>query len=210
MLEVSFYFYYGCPWTFLASTRLTEVAMRTSARIAWKPILLDLVAQAAGSPGHAPQHPARARYAAKDLGDWAEFCGVRIRHPGPFPRPATWALRGAVIALEDGRIAPYSEHVFQGCFGGMADIDSLDIVTNQAAAAGLDAAAFRRRVQEPRTREVIEGNSRELVARGGFGSPTLFVGDDMYFGNDRMPLVELALTRRGERPLILPGAHGQQ
>ncbi len=210
MAEVSFYFYYGCPWTWLASTRLAEAALRTSARIVWKPILVDLVAQASGAPAHGPTSPARSRYAVKDLADWAAFCGVHIRHPGPFPVPATWALRGAVVALEEGRIAAFSERIFQRCFDVLADIDSLDAVSECAAATGLDASDFRRRVQEPRTRRVLEDNSRELVARGGFGSPTMFVGDDMYFGNDRMPLVELALTRSAERPLIVPGAHGQR
>jgi 2-hydroxychromene-2-carboxylate isomerase len=212
MAVVDFYFYYGCPWTYLASTRLQETAMRTGAQIAWKPVLIEHVQGQPpdGAPaGHAPISPARTRYAAKDLADWAGFCGVEIRRPGPYPLPARWALRGAMVALQEGLIGAYSEKVFGACFGAGADIDSLEVVTGLAVATGMDATDFRRRVQEPGTLRMLEDNSRELVVRGGFGSPTMFVGDDMYFGNDRMPLVELALSRSGERPFVVPGAHGQ-
>jgi 2-hydroxychromene-2-carboxylate isomerase len=210
---VDFYFNYGCPWTYLASVRLREAALRTAARIAWKPILVARVQERvnAGRPvSHAPPvNPARARYAVKDLADWAAFCGVEIRRPGPFPVRADWAVRGAVVAAAEGAIEAFSERVFAACFAEGEDIDSPDVVSRIAVAAGLDAEAFRQRLGATATQVKVEELSDELLARGGFGSPTMFVGGDMYFGNDRMPLVELALSRSGERPLVAPGAHGQ-
>jgi 2-hydroxychromene-2-carboxylate isomerase len=214
MAEVTFYFNYGCPWTYLAATRLQETALRTDSSIVWKPVLIDrvrqLVSGSDASAPHRPVHEARARYDRKDMADWAAYCGVCISRGPPYPVPASWALRGAVVAGEAGVIAPYSERVFAACFGASADIDSPAVVAGIAAEVGLDAAGFSRRVAEPATLARIEGNSTELVARGGFGSPTMFLGEDMYFGNDRMPLLEWALVRGAERPLIAPGAHGQR
>lgn len=211
MVEVEFFFYFGCPWTWFAFARIQETALRTNARIRWRPVLIDRVkaAAAGGGTAHAPAGPAQARYQAKDRDDWARFCGVALRRPPPYPVPAEWSLRGACVADAEGRMAAYAEQVFRACFERQEDIADLDAAVRAAVAVGFDAGDFRRRVSEPATLREIERNSDELVARGGFGSPTMFVGDDMYFGNDRMPLVELALTRAHGRVLVAPGAHGQ-
>lgn len=213
MANVEFFFWYGCPWTYLAFGRLQETAMRTRATIAWKPILLDRVLAAVGSGGRAAAPaPAKARYQAKDLADWVRFCGVTIRMTEPHHVPAEWAARGgiAVLGMAASSMPAYTEAVFRACFADGADIANLDVVTAIAAGTGLDAGAFRRAAEAQASLAVLERNSDELVRRGGFATPTMFVGEDMYHGNDRMPLVEFALTHAAGRPLIVPGAHGQQ
>ena len=186
--------------------------MRTGARIVWRPILVDRVERLVVSPGadsYVEINPVRARYQVKDLTDWARFCGVVLNRPGPFPVRADWALRGAFVAVRNGLAVPYSERIFAACFKAGKDIADLEIVVTAARDAGMDPDRFRHSVGDPASLDWLEQNSAELVARGGFGSPTMFIGEDMYFGNDRMPLVELALSRAAERPLVVPGAHGQ-
>lgn len=209
--QVDFYFYYGCPWTYFAFTRLLETAMRTGAAIAWKPILIDRVRAALpdGGGSHGAQAPYRARYQAKDMADWARFCGVRINRPGPYPVAASAAVRGAAFAIEAGRGAAWGGAVFRACFQDGADIDDAEVVAGLAQAAGLDPDGLRVAIAGDAGLRAAGCWSDELVARGGFGSPTLFVGEDMYFGNDRMPLVEVALHQAGERPFVAPGAHGR-
>lgn len=212
MVDVDFYFYPGCPWTYLAFARLCESAMRTNARVVWKPIQVDRIrrdSSPAGGTGSLARNPARDRYRVKDLQDWARFCGLTIRRPGPFPVAALWAARGAVVAIAAGKAVPYLEAAFRGCFEHGADLDRLDSVVEIAAAGGLEPAGFRAACNDSTTLAIVEAYSDELVARGGFDSPTMFIGDGMYFGNDRMPLVELALSQAAERPLVVPGAHGQ-
>lgn len=213
MADVDFYFCLGCPWSWLAFVRLREAAMRTSARITWKPMLVDRAIRGASPDCSTTQAaimpPARARYVAKDLQDWARFCGVRIRRAGPFPVRAGQATRGAVVAVEAGKAVPYCDAAFRACFEDGADLDDPAVVAAIAARAGLEPGRFAAAVGDAATLRAVEAWSDELVARGGFGSPTMFVGDDMYFGNDRMPLVELALNQAAERPLVAPGAHGQ-
>lgn len=211
MAEVEFFFYLGCPWTYLAFVRLRESATRTGARIAWKPVSIERLRAGSGQPpaSHAVPAGARARYQAKDLADWARFCGIVIRHRGPFPLPASAAMGGAVWAIGAGVPVPYCEAIFQAGFAEGTDLGSVDDVVRVAGGAGLDTTGLRQACASAASTSALAGFSDELLARGGFGSPTMFVGDDMYFGNDRMPLVELALSRAGERQLVVPGAHGQ-
>jgi 2-hydroxychromene-2-carboxylate isomerase len=212
LTQVDFYFYLGCPWTWLAFVRLRETAMRTGAGIVWKPVMVDRVTEASNpaAPGaRAAISPAKLRYHVKDLQDWARFCGVTIATPGPFGAKAGYAVRGAIAAIAAGRAVPYCERVFRARFERGADLDDPDTVAALAVAAGPDERGFRDAVADPASQRAVEALCEELVARGGFGSPTIFVGDDMYFGNDRMPLVELALNLAADQPLVAPGAHSQ-
>jgi len=81
------------------------------------------------------------------------------------------------------------------------------VVLNVAADCGLSGAAFEARLAAIDVLDTIRQNTDELVSRMGFGSPTMFLGDDMYFGHDRMPLLESALMRAIDRPFIAPGEH---
>lgn len=212
MPTVEFFFYAGCPWTYLAFTRLREAAMRAGGAIAWKPVLISRVraaVQGGAMAGQVQAEPARARYQAKDLGDWARFCGVRIGRTGPYPVPADAAQAVAVAAIAAGAGESFMEEAFSAGFERGADLDAPAALARIGQQAGLDVAYVQRALDDAGVRRVLEANSDELVRRGGFDSPTMFIGDDMYFGNDRMPLVELALSRAGSRPLVAPGAHGQ-
>ena len=212
MAQVEFFFSLGCPWTYLAFTRLREAAMRAGGVIVWKPVLSERISRATGEEPAGRDFGAgpRGRYLAKDLEDWARFCGVSISRPPPYPVAAGWAARGAIAALEAGAVARYCESVFAACFSGGANPNELTDVVQIAARSGLDSDGFRRNCMSSEAEKAVEGFSDELVERGGFCSPTMFIGNDMYVGNDRMPLVELALSMAAEHPLIVPGAHGQR
>jgi 2-hydroxychromene-2-carboxylate isomerase len=209
---VEFFFDTSCPWSYLALERVREAAIRTGARVVYRPVLVDDVLRLA-NPGYPEDRsdpvPARARHQAKDLADWAHYCGLTLRRPNPWPLRAEWAQRGAVVAAESaGRTAAYLRTVFAALFADNRDISDLVVVEALATEAGLDAIRFAAGIRDAATRLQVERNGVELVERGGFGTPTLLVGDDLYFGNDRLPLVEAALARQAGMRLILPGAHG--
>lgn len=208
---VEFFFDTSCPWSYLALDRVREAAIRTSAQVVYRPVLVDDVLTAA-NPGFPADRidavPARALYQAKDLADWARYCGLNIRQPTPWPVRAEWAQRGAVVAAEMNRAPAYLAAVFTALFADNRDIGDIHVVSTLATAVGLDAAAFAARIVSTDTLDQLRANGAELVARGGFGTPSLLVGDDLYFGNDRLPLVEAALARTGGMRLVLPGAHG--
>jgi 2-hydroxychromene-2-carboxylate isomerase len=216
---VAFFFDASCPWSYLALDRLREAAIRTGAAIDWRPVLVAEVLGRA-NPGYPADRsdpvPARARYQAKDLADWARYCGLTLRKPRPWPLRPEWAQRGAVVAAELGGsqgAAGYLAAVFAALFTDNRDIGDLGIVVALAVEAGLDRDAFGARIRDERTRRQVDENGAALVAQGGFGTPSFLVtgggeAGDLYFGNDRLPLVEAALARAGSMRLVLPGAHG--
>jgi 2-hydroxychromene-2-carboxylate isomerase len=103
------------------------------------------------------------------------------------------ALRGALVALEHGRISSYSSAVFASYFGDDRDISRDEVLRDLVERVGLDPAEYFDKISRRDYKDRVRANTDECVSRGGFGSPTMFVGDDMYFGNDRLPLVRRAL-----------------
>jgi 2-hydroxychromene-2-carboxylate isomerase len=199
--RLEFFFDCSSPWTYLAFARIHEVAKRTGAVIEWKPVLVGGVFNAVNQDVYerrANPDPRKSKYYAKDLADWARFVGIKIGRPAVFPVNSVKAMRGALIALDDGRLVPYATAVFEAYWGDLLDISRPEILGPVAASVGYDAAAFLKRIEEPALKDRLRANTDDLIARGGYGSPTMFVDrGDMYFGNDRLPLVEAALARAG-------------
>ena len=197
--RIEFYFDCSSPWTYLAFTRIHDVVARTKAQVVWIPVLVGGVFNEVNRDVYerrANPDPRKARYYAKDLADWARFAGIEIGRPPVFPVNAVRAMRGALVALDDAKLVPYAKAVFEAYWGDLLDIGRPDILARIAAGVGYDAQSFLSRIEEPGCKARLKSNTDELIARGGFGSPTMFVdGDDMYFGNDRLPLLEAAVMR---------------
>jgi 2-hydroxychromene-2-carboxylate isomerase len=211
MSVAEFFFDYSCPWTYLACVRLKEATLRTGTAIVWRPILLDTLFEAMDSPLRHERRDAnlaRAAYDAKDLQDWAQYCGLKVSLPADWPVGVEAAACGAIVAVHADRILDYSKRIFRACFEAGEDIGDLERVVAIAREAGLDPHQFREQVQDAATLAQVRKNTKILIERGGFGSPTIFVGDDMFFGNDRMPLIEFALAQTSGRTFVMPGQHG--
>ena len=201
MATLEFFYDVGSPWTYLAFHRIEEVAAEAGARLVWKPILVGGVFNAV-NPGvyaaRANPTKARAEYMAKDLADWARHYGLRIVWPpSVFPVNSVAAMRGVLAAFDAGRGVEFSRAAFEAYWGEDRDLSREDVLADVAARAGLDATDLLERLGTPELKQRLRASTDELVARGGFGSPTIFVdGDDLYFGNDRLCLVREALARR--------------
>ena len=197
--RLEFFFDCSSPWTYLAFTRIHDVLKRTGGAIAWKPILVGGVFNEVNQEVYerrAKPDPRKAQYYAKDLTDWARFAGIKIGRPPVFPVNSVKAMRGALIALDDDKLVSYATAVFEAYWGDLLDISQTEILGRVAQSVGFDGPSFLKRIEDSAVKERLRANTDELIARGGFGSPTMFVdGDDMYFGNDRLPLVEAALAR---------------
>jgi len=192
-------FFYDCssPWTYLAFTKIEEVAARQKAELIWRPILVGGVFNAVNpSVYESRERPvkAKARYYAKDLQDWAHLYGIKIGQPTVFPVNSVKAMRGAFVALEHGRISPYSRRVFESYWGEDRDISKDDVLRDIVRAVDLDEKEYFAKIAAPEYKEKLKANTEELISRGGFGSPSIFVEGEMFFGNDRLVLVEHALA----------------
>ena len=199
MAQLEFFFDCSSPWTYLAFSRIEALAARTGAQIEWRPILVGGVFNKVNMELYemrANPHPVKSKYSTKDLQDWARFCGIKIGWPKVFPVNAVACMRGALVAQDEGVLPAYAWACFETYWGDLKDISQPEILTGICARVGLKPDDFFRRIQEAGVKDRLRANTDELIARGGFGSPTMFVnGDDMYFGNDRLPLVEAALMR---------------
>lgn len=192
-----FFFDISSPWTYLAFTRVEGVAARCGVEIDFKPILVGGVFNAVNESvyeARANPHPVKGRYYVKDLRDWATFCGVTIGQPSVFPLPAAGIMRVALLAQDAGKLVAFSKAAFHAYWGELKDISQPEEITALCEAVGMDAAKTLEAVQSDEVKARLRANTQELIERGGFGSPTMFVNQtDMYFGNDRFELVEAAL-----------------
>jgi 2-hydroxychromene-2-carboxylate isomerase len=193
-------FFYDCssPWTYLAFSRIEDVARRGGAELVWRPILVGGVFNAVNpSVYEGRENPVKpkVRYYDKDLQDWAKLYGLKIIHPTVFPVNSVKAMRGAFVAIEHGKVSPYSRAVFEAYWSHGRDISREEVLRDIVRAAGLDAEEFFRKIAAPEYKEKLRANTDELIERGGFGSPTMFVDGEMFFGNDRLVLVEHRLSR---------------
>ena len=199
MPTLEFFFDCSSPWTYLAFHRIEEVARAAGAELVWRPILVGGVFNAVNDSVYeqrARPVPAKARYHAKDLQDWARLYGLAIGWPSVFPVNSVKAMRGCFVAEEHGLLPRWARAVFEAYWGGDRDISQEAVLEKLAADVGLDGSELLAKIASPPYKDRLRANTDELIARGGFGSPTMFVnGDDMYFGNDRLPLVAAALER---------------
>lgn len=197
MAKIEFFFDCSSPWTYLAFSRIHGVIERTQCQVHWKPILVGGVFNAVNQTVYdrrAAPDPVQGPYYVKDLRDWARYCGVKIGQPPVFPVRAVESMRGAYVALEQDLLVPYAQAVFESYWGELQDISKPSILQSICDRVGLNSASFFERIESPDIKERLRATTQELIDRGGFGSPTMFVNEtDMYFGNDRLPLVEYAL-----------------
>jgi 2-hydroxychromene-2-carboxylate isomerase len=198
---LEFFFDVSSPWTYLAFTRIGDVIARTNAQVAWRPVLVGGVFNAVNREVYerrANPERRKASYYEKDLQDWARLAGINIGKPPVFPVRATAVMRCVIAADEEGKLVPFARAAFEAYWGRLEDISQRDVLIKIARDTGLDAERLLARSENAEVKDRLRSNTDELIARGGFGSPTMFVNrDDMYFGNDRLPLVEAALGRAG-------------
>ena len=197
MAKLELFFDCSSPWTYLAFSRIEALSEETGAELVWRPILVGGVFNAVNASVYeqrAHPVPVKLRYYAKDLQDWARHVGIRIGSPPVFPVNSVRAMRGCFVALDEGILPRYARAVFEAYWGDLADISQPAVLGAIAQRVGLDSEGFFARIEEPAVKQRLRDTTDELMARGGFGSPTMFVdGDDMYFGNDRLELVRRAL-----------------
>jgi 2-hydroxychromene-2-carboxylate isomerase len=195
--QLDFYFDCSSPWTYLAFHAVQPLAAELGAEIAWKPILVGGVFNAVNQTvydNRAKPNPLKQSYMLKDLADWARLYGLRIAFPPKvFPVNSVKCMRGAFHALDEGKLVPYSTAAFEAYWGDDRDIAREEVLADIAAKAGLDRQRFFAAIETDACKQKLRANTDELIARGGFGSPTMFVGSSMFFGNDRLPLVKAAL-----------------
>jgi 2-hydroxychromene-2-carboxylate isomerase len=199
---IEFFFDCSSPWTYLAFHNIQPLVKEFGVEISWRPILVGGVFNAVNREVYARRDnpvPAKAIYLKKDVTDWARSAGLAIKmRPTVFPVNSVKAMRGCIWLGKD--VVPFARAVFEIYWGEDQDISQDAVLTEVCKRVGIDPQKFFVGISEQATKDHLKANTDEVIARGGFGSPTIFVDKtDMYFGNDRLPLVREALQRHKER-----------
>jgi 2-hydroxychromene-2-carboxylate isomerase len=198
--QVEFFFDCSSPWTYLGFEALCTAAREDGFDIIWRPFLVGGVFNTVNPSVYEmrskPVVP-KARYFTKDLHDWINRSGLAIKWtPSIFPVNSARAMRACLVAADASACEAFARRVFQLYWSEDRDISQPDVLAEACAAAGLDAAATLAEADSPERKAQLRANTDELIARGGFGTPTFYVGkDDMYFGQDRIILVREAAAR---------------
>ena len=191
---IEFFFDCSSPWTYLAFHNIQPLAKEFGVEISWRPILVGGIFNTVNPSVYASREapvPLKSRYMKKDLADWARSAGLAIKMPPTvFPVNSVKAMRGCLLLEAEGKLAPFAQAVFEAYWGGDRDISQDAVLSEVCAGVGVDPQRFLAGIAAPAIKDRLKANTEELIRRGGFGTPTIFVdGDDMYFGNDRLPLV---------------------
>ncbi len=193
---VEFLFDVVSPTAYLAYKRLPEIAERTGATIKWTPVFLGGIMKGSGNvpPGIVP---AKGAYMEHDLVRCAARYDIPFTFNHHFP-VNTLMLQRAAVAVLDEQGEDAFRRLIDACFEAMwvegKDLGDPDVVAEVLAEAGFDPNELVARASDPAIKEKLKDNTDGAVARGAFGAPTFFVGNEMYFGQDRLDYVEDALA----------------
>jgi 2-hydroxychromene-2-carboxylate isomerase len=198
---IEFFFDCSSPWTWLALHNIQPMARELGAEIRWRPVLVGGIFNAVNPSVYEFRErgvPAKKAYLKKDLQDWARLAGLDILFPPTlFPVNSVKAMRGCILLEPEGKLVPFAESVFEAYWSRDRDISQDAVLAELCGRVGVDPDRFFAGIAQPTVKAQLKANTDEVIARGGFGSPTIFVGgDDMYFGNDRLVLVREAVLRR--------------
>ena len=195
--------YFDCssPWTWLAFHKLRPLAAELGETVDWKPVLVGGIFNTVNPSVYESRErgvPAKQAYLRKDLMDWARHEDLDIRFPPSiFPINSVKAMRACCWLKPQGLLEAFADAVFRAYWTADRDIAQDAVLADIASALGIDAEALLAAISTPEIKAQLKANTDEAISRGAFGSPTIIVGgDDLYFGNDRLPLVRAAVLRR--------------
>lgn len=193
--SVEFYFDYGSPNAYMAYGRLPAIAARTGARVVPRPMLLGAVLKATNNFSPA-EIPAKRPNSQRDLRRFSNKYAVPYAYNPHFPINTLHLMRGAMAAEASGILERYSAAVWKAMWVDMTNLGDRAAFRRCLAEARIDPDLIEQASATEAVKERLKEVTAAALARGVFGAPTFFVGEEMFFGNDRLCFVEEALTGR--------------
>jgi len=199
MVKFEFFFDCSSPWTYLAFSRIHSILDKYSVKPIWKPILVGGVFNEVNKDIYIQRenpNPRKFKYSRKDMQDWAELSEVKIKWPSIFPVNAVKMMRIAIIAEEENKLVEFASLCFKSYWEDDLNVGDNDILERILKNCGMDPSKTFHSIQKETVKNKLRNNTESLIERGGFGSPTIFINDnDMYFGNDRIELIDYKLNK---------------
>jgi 2-hydroxychromene-2-carboxylate isomerase len=193
--QIEFFFDFGSPTAYLAYTQLSRIAKECGAEIIWRPMLLGGVFKATGNQSPVTIVP-KGKWMWHDMDRWAKRYGVPLAVNPHFPINTLMLMRGAtgLQLREPGRFLKYVDVIYKATWQQSRNLNDPAVVAATLQQEGFDPAALMALVGDPEVKQRLIATTDEAVQRGVFGAPTMFVGSEMFFGQDRLEFVKEALS----------------
>ena len=185
--QIDFYFDLGSPYSYIASMLIDDVAHRGNAKVSWKPFLLGGVFKAVGTTDPPGLHPIKKPYLLKDLQRLSKHLKIPIKMPPDFPVRTVLAMR-TLCGFNADEIPQAANTLYKAYWVNNKDIADPAVVGSLVGREAVERAGMQE------IKDKLFQSTEEAVQRGAFGAPTFFVKDEMFFGHDRLPLLELHLN----------------
>ena len=195
---IEFYFDCSSPWTYLALVEILPLSQRQNIEIIWKPILVGGIFNSVNQDVYQfRENPnvLKLEYSGNDLNLWAKHRKIKISKPKIFPVNSVKAMRGCLFAIQKNCLPLFAKMVCEAYWGEGLDISKETIIVNIAKEAGLSPRDFKQYIYSQEAKDLLMSNSSQLIEKKGFGSPTFFYRDQMFFGNDRLHLLEEVISK---------------
>jgi 2-hydroxychromene-2-carboxylate isomerase len=196
-MQLPFYYDYACPWAYLGSCRVEALFADLGVEVDFRPVQLFSLKESPPTTKPPAMGKRKEAWYYGDLNAWSELVGgdldISPRHL--IERSTRIALKGALVAKDEGRLREYHYPAFRARWAEARDLSDHEVVRELLFGAGLDGDAALARAESPELEERIERDTQDAIARGVFGVPTMFVGDRMFWGNDRFELIRFYLEK---------------
>ena len=193
---LDFWFDFNSPWCFLASLRIAAIANRHRSALRWRPVHLARLIERVDGRRVLEENAAFVNWYQKDLQDWASLAGVVLRYHPRYPLRPSRALRLALHAADTGCAHDFVVRVMRAYWSHGEDISNEEVLVCHARAAGMDPADAREALSADVYKTRLDQNLETAVASGVFGLPTVACGSKLFFGNDRLDMLEQYLVGR--------------
>ena len=195
---IEFFFDCSSPWTYLSFNALKNLAEDHNLELRYKPILVGGIFNSVNPSVYEYRSkpiPIKEKYYLDDIQNWAASRDVVINWPSIFPINSVRAMRGCLYAKSNNTLHEYALSVFKAYWTDDKDISSNKVLEDICFENDLDSKKFFEFIDMPSTKQELIDNSKDLIEKGGFGSPTFFYKDKMFFGNDRLDLLASLLKK---------------
>lgn len=185
---IEFWFDFASPYARISAARIERLAAPHGIALRWRPFLIGPLL--AKRPGNASPFqnaaPVQARYRRRDVERLCADEGFALRWPSNYPRGSLLATRIAVIGARQGWVAPFARAVFEANFAADRDIGASEVIADLLRAQGLPAEALIAEAGEEPVKAALKAAVAEAETRGLFGTPSFLVGNELFWGNDRL------------------------
>lgn len=195
-MQMPFYYDYACPWAYMGSCRVEAYFADAGVEIDFRPLHLATAREATAGQGPAAGER-KSRWYASDIQAWSELTGADLNLSAKdlITRSTRLALKAALVAKDAGRFREYHYPTYRARWAEARDISERDVIRGLLAGAGLDPEAALARAESVELDARLDRETQEAMTRGVFGVPTVFVGERMFWGNDRFELARFFVEK---------------